>query len=148
MKLFCRLNFSRMHRSWKDCLRFEKIFWFLNSYLRLLSRVSKNLEKRFAGFKNSTYLCNPFRNESSDSTEKKSWKRFAGFKNSTYLCNPFRTLNVKSFWSGSLNYWLYFESKIVVFICQFPLKETNSQDSNETFILYTMESLILAQDER
>ena len=76
-------------------------------------------------------------------------KIFAGLKKMVYLCSPFASQNAKFFQYGSLNYWLFSERKEnVVFICQFPLtRNRSSQDSNNTLI-YTMESLILAQDER
>ena len=81
---------------------------------------------------------------------KKVLKRFGSLKNLPYLCIRFRRIkNAKVFENGSLNYWLYFKRENVVFICQFPLMENEVvRTLTIHYNFFTMESLILAQDER
>ena len=63
---------------------------------------------------------------------KNLWKRFGGFKNSTYLCNPFRNI-MRSFFKAVLWITGYLREKKCSIYLSFPLKEANSQDSNDTF---------------
>ena len=81
---------------------------------------------------------------------KKVLKKFGGLENLPYLCTTFANeIRCESFENGSLIYWLYFKRENVVFICQFPLKENEVVGTLTIhYNFFTMESLILAQDER
>ena len=120
---------------WKS---FQNIWWFQKSVLSL--RPLSPLKRRVA----QKVLRKIF-------FEKVS-KIFGGFKNMSYLCTTFRSEKMQSksdTKNGSLIYWfLYWEKKCSIYLSISLEGKWNSQDSNKTFYFFTMESLILAQDER
>ena len=82
---------------------------------------------------------------------QKVLQKFGSYKNLPYLCTTFGDEKVaKVFENGSLNYWFYIKRENVVFICQFPLMENEVVRTLTIHynFFFTMESLILAQDER
>ena len=82
---------------------------------------------------------------------QKVLSKFGGLENLLYLCTTFASENkmMRKFENGSLNYWLYIKRENVVFICQFPLMENEVvRTLTIHYNFFTMESLILAQDER